>query len=183
MAEIADDGGGKKGKKKGGKKNSTKVDMTPMVDLGFLLITFFMLTTTMSKPKTMELNMPDKTIEDQKIDVKASQTMTLFLGKDDQVYWFSGITPAECKEKDLLQKTDYSSEGIRKIILEETKKIGYDQEKKLYKIIIVIKACETAKYKNMVDILDEMHITGSKRYAIVGLEEIEKELIKKYEDG
>lgn len=183
MAEIAEGGGDKKGKKKGGKKNSTKVDMTPMVDLGFLLITFFMLTTTMSKPKTMELNMPDKTITDEQQDVKASQTMTVIMGKNDQIYWFSGVTAKDAKEKDLLAKTDFSAEGIRKLIMEETKKIGYDQEKKLYKIIIVIKAAETAKYKNMVDILDEMHITGSKRYAIVGLDDTEKELIKKYEDG
>lgn len=180
MAEIADDGGGKKGGKKGPKKNSTKVDMTPMVDLGFLLITFFMLTTTMSKPKTMELNMPDKSQEDVKQDVKASQTITLILGKDDAVYWFHG-TAAETKEKDALAKTDFSASGIRKVILDKTKEIGYDQDKKMYKIIIVIKSAETAKYKNVVDILDEMHITGSKRYAIVGLDDTEKELIKKYE--
>ncbi|TAF78167.1 MAG: biopolymer transporter ExbD [Bacteroidetes bacterium] len=180
MAEIADDGGSKKGGKKGPKKNSTKVDMTPMVDLGFLLITFFMLTTTMSKPKTMELNMPDKSQEDVKQDVKASQTITVILGKDDAVYWFHG-TATETKEKDALAKTDFSASGIRKVILDKTKEIGYDQDKKMYKIIIVIKSAETAKYKNVVDILDEMHITGSKRYAIVGLDDTEKELIKKYE--
>lgn len=180
MAEMAEDGGGHKDGKKGPKKNSTKVDMTPMVDLGFLLITFFMLTTTMSKPKTMELNMPDKTEEDVKQDVKASQTVTLILGKNDAVYWFHG-TSAEAKEKDALAKTDFSASGVRKVILEKTKEIGYDQDKKIYKIIIVIKAAETAKYKNVVDILDEMHITGSKRYAIVGLDGTEKELIKKYE--
>jgi biopolymer transport protein ExbD len=182
MAEIADDGGSsKKGGKKGPKKNSTKVDMTPMVDLGFLLITFFMLTTTMSKPQSMELNMPDKTQDSQEQPVKASHSLTLILGKNDKVYWFTG-TPKEAKETNSTEVTDFSSQGIRKVILDQTVKMGYNQEKKLYNIVIVIKSTDEAKYKNMVDILDEMHITGSKRYAIVDLLPEEKELLTKFEN-
>jgi biopolymer transport protein ExbD len=181
MADIGDSGGGghdKKGKKKP-KKGSPKVDMTPMVDLGFLLITFFMLTTTMSKPQTMELNMPDKTDNSEQQPVKASQSMTVILGKNDKIYYFFG-TPQEAKETDSVQETDYSSNGIRKVILQKTRELGYD-DKGVPKIVIVIKALDDAKYKNMVDILDEMAITSSKRYAIVDILPEEIELIKKFD--
>ena len=92
MSEIESGGGGggHKGKKKG-KKMSTRVDFTPMVDLGFLLITFFMLTTSMNKPQTMEINMPvkDKNLtEDQQTKVKASQTLTVLLTKENKVVYY-----------------------------------------------------------------------------------------------
>lgn len=178
---MGEGGGGhdKKGKK-GGKKGSPRIDMTPMVDLGFLLITFFILTTTMNKPQAMELNMPDKTIDNQDQPIKASHSLTLILGKNDKISWFVG-TPKEAKEGNTLAQTDFSSEGVRKVIMEQTQKMGYNQEKKLYNIVIVIKSTDEAKYKNMVDILDEMHITSSKRYAIVDLLPEEKELIKKFD--
>ncbi len=178
MADMGDGGGGhdKKGKKK---KGSPRVDMTPMVDLGFLLITFFMLTTTLSKPQSMELNMPDKTDKSEQQPTKASHSLTVILGKDDQVFYFVG-TPKDAKEGDLLQKTDFSSAGIRKVILDKTKEIGGD-EKGIPMIVVVIKAMDDSKYKNMVDILDEMHITNSKRYAIVDLLPEEIELTKKFD--
>jgi biopolymer transport protein ExbD len=185
MADMGEGGGGshdKKGKKKG-KKGAPRVDMTPMVDLGFLLITFFMLTTTMSKPQAMELNMPDKTEDKnpQEQQVKASHSMTIILGKNDKVMYFSGVTPKEAKEQDAVKVTDFSASGIRKVILDETKRMGYNFEKKYPNIVIVIKAMDEAKYKNMVDILDEMHITDSKRYAIVDITPEEIDLTKKFD--
>ena len=87
MAEISQDGGGKKGGKKRSKKASTKIDMTPMVDLGFLLITFFMLTTTLAKPVVMQLNMPDKTEKDEKSEVKMSETLTV-IPDSTKVYYY-----------------------------------------------------------------------------------------------
>src|ERR1035438_5522778 len=92
MAEIdtSKGGGHKKGKKKRSKKASTRVDLTPMVDLAFLLVTFFMMTTTFSKPQTMEINMPVKSTTGETSDTKASQTMTLILGENDKVFWFKG---------------------------------------------------------------------------------------------
>ena len=90
MAEISQDGGGKKGGKKRSKKASTKIDMTPMVDLGFLLITFFMLTTTLAKPVVMQLNMPDKTEKDEKSQVKMSETLTV-IPDSTKVYYYQGL--------------------------------------------------------------------------------------------
>ena len=104
------DSGGKKGGKVRSKKMSTRVDLTPMVDLGFLLITFFMLTTTLAKPQIMALVMPEKRV-DEPPPVKESKVLTLMLGAQDKVYWYEGISDAK------LDSTDYSAEGMRKVIL------------------------------------------------------------------
>lgn len=178
MAEIADDGGSsKKGGKKGhGKKQSTRVDMTPMVDLGFLLITFFMLTTTFSKPQAMELNMPDKN-EDQNEktqDIPESHSMTVILGEDNKIFYYFGL-PTKVEKPEI---TDWSATGIRKVIMDKTRELGVNA-KGIPNIVIVIKAMDKSNYKNMVDILDEMAITNSKRYAIVDIEPVDIELTKK----
>jgi biopolymer transport protein ExbD len=167
MAEVSTGGGGKgKGKsKQRSKKVSTKIDMTPMVDLAFLLITFFMLTTTMAKPQAMEVNMPDKTKEKITQPIKESQALTVILGEDNKVYWYTGITDPK------VQVTDFSADGIRKVLTEKNKTIR--------EMVVVIKSMDTSKYKNMVDLIDEMHITGIQRFAPVAITEVDKELIKK----
>ena len=174
MAEIqgkADSGG--KGGKKRAKKMSTKIDMTPMVDLAFLLLTFFMLTTTFAKPNVMQLTMPvkkdDKT-EDTKI--KNSQAMTIILGKDNKAYYYFGMNTPNDKTvpKPELKVTNFSADGIRKVIL--TRK-GQQPEP-----IILIKPSDEAKYRNMVDILDEMNITNQKKYALVKISKDDLDLIK-----
>lgn len=206
MAEIdAGGGGGKhKGGKKRGKKMSTRVDFTPMVDLGFLLITFFMLTTSMNKPQTMEINMP---VKDEKVDVetkvKASQAVTVLLAKEDKiVYYF--IDPVT-GEPQTPQITNYGASGIRATLLKENKQrnprldsipiykdmlnkgsITEDQYKgylsgiKAYKdaLIVVIKASDKSRYNNLVDILDEMLICNIGRYAVVDITEPEVEMLK-----
>ena len=102
MAEIAQGGGGghQKGGKVRSKKMSTRIDFTPMVDLGFLLITFFMLTTTLAKPQILALVMPEKDIKKEDIEpVKESKVLTLLLssqknpdgGVTDKVYWYEGL--------------------------------------------------------------------------------------------
>src|SRR6476620_11987463 len=96
MAELdtSSSGGHKKGPGvKKGKKLSTRIDLTPMVDLGFLLITFFMFTTTLAKPKTMEINMPNKEKIDEKdqTKVKESTAMTILLSKNHRVYYYEGL--------------------------------------------------------------------------------------------
>ena len=168
MAEISQDGGGKKGGKKRSKKASTKIDMTPMVDLGFLLITFFMLTTTLAKPVVMQLNMPDKTETEEKSPVKMSETLTV-IPDAEKVYYYQGL-PTDATTQ--LLKTDYSNKGIRTILFDMKKRIGDN-------FTIVIKASKGAKYKNMVDLLDECVITGNKRYAILEIDPDSEALIKK----
>ena len=89
MAELDTSGGGKKGGKVRSKKASTPVDLTAMVDLAFLLITFFMLTTTLAKPQAMDLAMPDKDEKlDAKLEVADDRTMTILLGKNDKIEWY-----------------------------------------------------------------------------------------------
>lgn len=204
MAEIEGGGGShKKGGKPKGKKLSTRVDFTPMVDLGFLLITFFMLTTSLNKPKTMELNMPIDDPNAEKTAVKVSQTVTVLLtGKDQIMYYFSDPVTLDPMTP---QITDYSAGGIRPMLLRENKKrvpnidsvqvykdlykFGKMPEKQMKEnvarlkadkegLIVIIKADENAKFKNIVDILDEMLICNIGRYAIVDISEPEIELIK-----
>lgn len=199
MADIdtSKSGGHKKGGKKRGKKLSTRVDMAPMVDVIFLLLTFFMLTTTFSKPQAMQLNMPvkaDETTEKKAQDVKASNALTVILGPENKIYYYEGLAT---KPEDI-KVTDYSAEGIRKIILrkkrevgediatrdkliEEAKKAGKDPNtiKKIWKLVVLIKPMDDSNYKNMVDILDEMNICAVSRYAIVDITPQELDFIKK----
>jgi len=208
MADInTGGGGGKKGKKARGKKLSTRVDFTPMVDLGFLLITFFMLTTSMNKPQTMEINMPVKDenlTDEEKTKIKASQAMTILLTKDNKVVYY--FVDATTGEPGTPMVTNFGKGGIRATLLAENRmrndrvdsipiykaqlqsnKIKEEEfrEKvgaiKAFKdgLIVVIKANDDSKYKNLVDILDEMNICNIGRYAIVDITPMEVEMLKK----
>jgi len=176
MGEVdTSQGGGKSDGKKRSKKMSTKIDMTPMVDLAFLLITFFMLTTTFNKPKTMEINMPDKTEKkDETIKIAASRTLTIILGKGDAVYWYQGDNNPETMK---LNKTDFNEQnGIRKVISDKSREVMAASGKEA---VILIKSMDNAKYKNLVDMLDEMHITNQKIYAIVDIYDQEKAVLQR----
>jgi hypothetical protein len=182
MAELDTSSKGGDGKQRS-KKQSTRVDLTPMVDLAFLLITFFMLTTTLNKPQAMELNMPKKEEnKDDQTDVADCQVMNILLDTLDQVWYYKGLAVAG------LQKTTFAGEGgIRKEILSAAK----DQKKDLSCVypstnkragqprdfIVLIKLLKGARYNNMVDILDEMDITDTKIYAIQEPSPIEIEAI------
>lgn len=141
-----------------------------MVDLAFLLLTFFMLTTTFNKPQTMEIIMPEKPKEeeDQPL-VNEKKVLTLLLGKEDKIYWYIGITDPT------VEVTNFSKDGIRKVLLERNAAIK--------DMMVLIKPSDESRYKNTVDILDEMNITNIKRYAIVDITTVDEGLIKKKEGG
>lgn len=191
MAELAQDSGG--GKKKGGKvrskKMSTRIDFTPMVDLGFLLITFFMLTTTLAKPNILALVMPEKDIKKEDVEpVKESKVLTLLLGANDKVYWYEGITDAK------LDSTNYAAEGLRDVILKKMDKVkeqfGQETFKRKNKagveeeftdgsyVNVIIKPMKEARYKNLVDALDEMAICKVRYYVILDVSPLEIEFVK-----
>ena len=164
MAEISQDSGKKDGKVRS-KKTSTRIDMTPMVDLAFLLLTFFVMTTTLNKPQTMEITMPEKPKEQDKPPVvNEKRVLTLVLGGNNKVYWYLGITDPK------VELSDFSNDGIRKVLLKKNAQIK--------EMVVLIKPSDESKYKNMVDILDEMNIGNIARYALVDITSIDKELIK-----
>lgn len=167
-------GGHKKGpgvKKQ--KKLSTRVDLTPMVDLGFLLITFFIFTTTMSQPTSMQLFLPkdtDKPEEQNK--VKASGALTLLLGGNNVIYYYEGEL--------LPDGSNFKTTGfkdVRNVIMD--KKRSTDPKD----FMVVIKPDENATYKNTVDILDEMTINDVKRYAMVDISPVEVQLVRATEQA
>ncbi|MRX68903.1 outer membrane transport energization protein ExbD [Flavobacterium resistens] len=171
MAELntGDSGGGKGGKVRSKKQNS-KVDLTAMVDLAFLLITFFMLTTSLSKPKAMDLSLPDKdekNPEQKDTKVDENRTMTVMLGGDNKVIYYMGLLASpKVGPKDIT----YGKDGIRRELLKQKQNVlAYSTAlgKPKNGIIVIIKPTKKSNYRNLVDILDEMAITGVETYAIV----------------
>lgn len=187
MAEMdtSSSGGHKKGPGvKKGKKLSTKIDLTPMVDLGFLLITFFMYTTTMSKPKTMEINMPykDENLkEEEQSKIKASTALTVLLSKEHRVYYYEGLADDPTKPPELKVTYFKSKDGIRDEIIdkkrriEELKKTGGLLAKD--QLTVLIKPDTTSTYDDLVNILDEMSINDVRTYAIIDITDVDREFI------
>ena len=205
MSEVSTGGGEKvKGKPK---KLSTRVDFTPMVDLMFLLLTFFMLATSMIKPQTMEIIMPAKEKNlDKKDDtkVKDDRAITVLLGKNNQLFYYLGAVRDKEGVDAKIITTDYSPKGLRALILERNKTVidGIKEyrakmkgknvadttfRKGITKIksddkkspVILIKATKESNYGNLVNILDEMNICLVPTYAIVDITNDDLELLKK----
>jgi len=137
------------------KKLSTRVDLTPMVDLGFLLITFFIFTTSMTKPRAMRLIMPKDVPKDQETPEPKSDVISLLLGKNDLVYYYEGNDPNK------MRVSDFS--GIRNIIVDKKRRTDTTWFE------VIIKPSKDATYKNTVDALDEMTIDEVHHYALVDL--------------
>jgi biopolymer transport protein ExbD len=208
MAEIIqNEGGGHKGKRRP-KKHSTHIDMTPMVDLACLLLTFFMLTTAFSKPKAMEIVLPDKDKKDDKDapKVQDERVLNIIMDENDKVYYYNGMADPK-KPLPTLVESDYSKDGIRKVLLNRNKdlfvklrdldeeiakskkNIPRDTVNKMIRDlkrkdndakkgpVVLIKATDKSKYKNMVDIMDEMAITNIAVYAIVDMTKEEQKLL------
>lgn len=151
------------------KEQDINVDMNPMVDLAFLLLTFFMLTTTFSKPQVMELVMPVQPEEgavEQEQAVKESKAVTLVLDGEDAIFWYQGVTDP------VVQQTDYSNSGIRQLLKEWQQNIDG--------MVLLIKPGEAARFENLVDVLDEVNLSKIERYAIVDLEPAEAALIQSF---
>ncbi len=148
------------------------IDLTAMVDLAFLLITFFMLTTSLAKPNTMDLAMP---VEADPEPVSEIRTMTICLGKGDQLQWYRGTIEAPIVKPAV---TDYSPAGIRKAILEQSKSAVKSTGDLKKGLIVLIKPSDRSNYKNLVDILDEMSISNVASYAIVDITPKEVDLMK-----
>lgn len=171
MAEMDTSSGG--GHKKGpgvkkSKKLSTRVDLTPMVDLGFLLITFFIFTTTMSQPTAMKLYLPkdaDKPEDQNK--AKESGVITILLGKDDNVFYYEG-------------QLDNSASNFKSTTFKEIRNVILDKKARTPEkdLVVVLKPSEECTYRNVVDILDEMAINVCKRYALVDISAVESQLVK-----
>jgi len=168
MAQIQshDDGGGKKVRSK---KNSTAVDMAPLVDLGFLLITFFMFAATSIKPNVMNLNMPPKIKENvvPPTEVKTKNAITVLVAKDNKLFWYQ--QEAKNLNAGNLNETDYTA--IRNVITTATAG-ALDKEK----FTVIIKPMDDATYDNLVNVLDEMEITKSTRYGIVEVTPLEQKV-------
>ncbi|MFC0516186.1 ExbD/TolR family protein [Mucilaginibacter angelicae] len=159
MAELnssPQNGGGKHKRK----KINARVDLTAMVDLAFLLITFFIMTTTLAKPKAMDLAMP---VGKEDEPVGASRTLTVCLGKDNKVLYFLG----ELKQPIIAPSvTNFNANGIRKAIIETNKKVHDNTGKSM---IVLVKPSDKSQYSNLVSTLDELAITGIQQYAIVDI--------------
>ena len=208
MAELIVEDKGKKGGKRRPKKHGTHIDMTPMVDLMCLLITFFMLTTAFNKPKVMVITMPEKDNKEDPKDapkISAERTLNILLTGKDEVYYYTGIADPKKLPMPTLVKTDFSKDGIRKILLIKnrdlfTKIAEYRDNRVTGKIvaadttadneikrlkkedkhgpIVLIKADSKAKYKDIVNIIDEMAICNVASYAIVDMSPVELEMLK-----
>ena len=178
MAELDTSGGGKnKGGKVRSKKQSTRVDLTAMVDLAFLLITFFMLTTTLAKPQAMDLAMPDKDKDDQQeLTVADNRTMTILLGDNNRLEWYMGLVD---KPLNSPQVDYYGRNGIRKALIENVKKVIATTGDPSKGLIVLIKPSDQSNYRNFVDILDEMKVSNIDRYAIVEISEPDIALLKR----
>ncbi len=206
MAEIVQEDKQKGGKRRP-KKHSTNIDMTPMVDLMCLLITFFMLTTAFSKPKIMQIVLPEK-IKDREIverpKIVEYRTVNVILGPDDKIFWYPGkLDPAN---PPVLQETDFSDTGLRAMLIERNRalfnkiadfnnkiltgeiKMPEDSVEVAVKAlkkdddtgpIVLIKPYKTSVYKNFVDIIDEMSIVGIGTYTFTDINWAEEQMVER----
>jgi biopolymer transport protein ExbD len=144
------------------KKTVIRMDMTPLVDLGFLLVTFFILTSAYTKPQAMKLQMPQKQANQATMHLFASGAITVFLGKDNRILYRKGLSHK-------LQESSFDSIGT---LLAEQKRQHPD------KYFVVIKATRQAKYKNLVDVLDELTVRNILKFSIDDLNAQEKAMLR-----
>ena len=206
MAQL-DTGGNSNSKQK---KMNARVDFTPMVDMIMLLVTFFMLCTTLLKPQTMEITMPsdkDDIKKEQKSQVQTDEAITIIIGKDNKLYYFEG-KPSEAQ----LQETTYGKDGIRAVLLRKNQKAkdqvdalrrklqgqftsNVEQAKKnkeafkeeLRKIknadgtpTAIIKPMDESTYLNLINVLDEMQNCYIGKYVIDKVNDQDKKMVEEF---
>jgi biopolymer transport protein ExbD len=160
MAAIQQNDTGKNARRP---RHNINVDMTPLVDLAFLLLTFFILTRTFQSNYLMQIEMPDKSSPPhQHAPVPEKNVLNLVLAANHKVYWWLASEPSA-------KVTDYSGAGLRKLLL--------DQYKANPKLVLLIKPQDDSDYENLVDALDEVAITRLPRYFIVDFAEDDKHVI------
>jgi biopolymer transport protein ExbD len=151
-------------------KKSTRVDLTPMVDLGFLLITFFVFTTTMAQPKVMGIISP-KDAKDA-TPVCESCVLTAILINDDTIVYYEGMP----ENNPVLKSTSFTEEGLRAVLMQKREAVkkatGTTDD-----MVLIVKPADECSYKNFVDILDEVAITGIKHYFIDEVNDNDKKLL------
>jgi biopolymer transport protein ExbD len=157
-------------------KRSTGVDLTPMVDLGFILITFFLFTTSMTRPKAMQLNMPyDKSLHNPTL-LCESCALTVILAANDQLYYYEGKGD-DPKLPPVLRPTTFDSRtGLGKVIRDKQEKMR-QHHLPVSDIMVLIKSADQASYQNMIDVIDEMLINQVEQYAILNITDLEKKWI------
>jgi biopolymer transport protein ExbD len=208
MAEIIQNESQGGGKKKRVKKHGTHIDMTPMVDLACLLLTFFMLTTAFNKPKVMQIMLPEERKKDDIApEINEKRALNIILVGNDRILWYNGMADPQKPPLPTLNETDYSKDGIRKLLLQRNKelykkvalfkkdviegKITLPQDSVESRIldmgredrvgpIVLFKATDEAKYRNFVDIMDEMVITNVVRNSLVDINPVEKMMVRNY---
>ena len=171
MAEITTNTTAKTNKGKRVNKKSTRVDLTPMVDLGFLLLTFFVFTTTMARPATMNIVQPKDS--ENRIDIAQSCAISVLLDKDNKIFYYEGMQ----QDNAVLRETNFSAEGLRQVLLQ--KKVAVQKIKgSADEMVLILKMTDDSNYKNFVDVVDEVQITGVKHYFMAEPDAADKKLLQ-----
>lgn len=157
-------------------RHSARVDMTPMVDLMFLLITFFMLTTTLAKPVAMDVAMPDT--GGGVFEVSDERTVTLCLGKDDKLEWHRGTIENPIVSPSVIT---IASNKIREVLLKQSQEVVKTTGDIKKGLIVLIKPSDKSNYKNLVDVIDELTITNVSTYSIVDISSKDLAVMKENE--
>ncbi len=156
--EVKQSRGKQKHSKKKKRRIGVRIDMTPMVDIAFLLLTFFMLTTTMNKPQAMEINLPPG---DAKVDVPSSNLLTLRISENGDIFWNIGTEKPE----------KVSSIDLKKVLKEKNSANP--------KLITLVKVDRKGKYIMMVNIMDELNVADITRFSLAPFDDKDKQLIEK----
>jgi biopolymer transport protein ExbD len=153
-------------------KKSARVDLTPMVDLGFLLLSFFVFTTTMSRPTVMSLVTPNDKDSTKPTLICESCVLTVMLDKGDKIFYYEGMPG----NNPLVKETLFTIDGIRKVLLQKLKAVKASKGT-ADDMVLIIKPGDGSAFKNFVDIADEVTINKIKHYFIDEMNETDKQLL------